>query len=287
LTAPAWTKEDLVAGEAVQTVERVAAHLTPMGLDEVNAAARLLTRVDRKYVVTAAEFERFAEAIADDVAVLEIAGRRLFGCESTYLDTPRLDSYRAHLQGRRLRYKVRLRTYLDSGETLLEVKLKGRRGATVKHRAPHPPGRLTADGRRFVATTVGTAYGIATPDDLAPSLTTTCRRMTLVCVAEGARITCDVDVTCGDGDRVATLHDDRVLVETKAGPAGSSADRVLRSLGHRPVSVSKYCVGVALLHPQLASNPWHALIRQHFTAPGAVPRPGPPLYAVPSLRGRP
>lgn len=287
MTAAAWTCEDVVDATAAQALERVGASMAPMGLDEVNAAAELLTRVDRKYVVSAADFERFADAMADDVAVLDIDGRRLFGCESTYLDTPGLDSYRAHLQGRRLRYKVRLRTYLDSGETLLEVKLKGLRGSTVKHRVPHPPGELTDDGHRFVATTVGTAYGIATPGDLAPTVTTTCRRMTLVNVAEAARVTCDVDVTCRAGDRVAWLLDDRVLVETKAGPGGSSADRVLRSLGHRPVSVSKYCVGVALLHPHLASNPWHALMRNHFTAPGFVPRLGPSLHAVPSLRDRP
>jgi hypothetical protein len=58
-----------------------------------------------------------------------------------------------------------------------------------------------------------------------------------------------------------------VLLETKSGPNGSPADAVLRRLGLRPARMSKYCVGVALLHPQLTSNPWHPVLRRYFDAP--------------------
>ena len=45
---------------------------------------------------------------------------------------------------------------------------------------------------------------------------------------------------------------------------GSAAERILRELGVRPASVSKYCVGVAALHPELPSNPWHQTLRRYF-----------------------
>jgi hypothetical protein len=32
----------------------------------------------------------------------------------------------------------------------------------------------------------------------------------------------------------------------------------------RPAAVSKYCVGVAALHPELPSNPWHQTLRRYF-----------------------
>jgi hypothetical protein len=32
----------------------------------------------------------------------------------------------------------------------------------------------------------------------------------------------------------------------------------------RPVSVSKYCVGVALLHPEVPANPWQRMLRRNF-----------------------
>jgi len=58
-----------------------------------------------------------------------------------------------------------------------------------------------------------------------------------------------------------------VLVETKGGPSGSRADRVLRRHGLRPVLVSKYCVEIAAAHPELPSNPWQPSLRRYFLAP--------------------
>ena len=53
-----------------------------------------------------------------------------------------------------------------------------------------------------------------------------------------------------------------VQVESKSGgQGGSAADRILRELGVRPASVSKYCVAVAALHPELPSNPWHQTLK--------------------------
>ena len=39
---------------------------------------------------------------------------------------------------------------------------------------------------------------------------------------------------------------------------------MLRDLGVRPSSVSKYAVGVAALHPELPSNLWHQTLRRYF-----------------------
>jgi hypothetical protein len=55
-----------------------------------------------------------------------------------------------------------------------------------------------------------------------------------------------------------------VLVESKSPGPAADADRALRSLGLRPVPMSKYCVAVALLHPRLPANPWHRTLRRYF-----------------------
>ena len=102
------------------------------------ALAELQTRVDRKYFVPAEVFRRMIAELAGELRVLDIDGRRTFGYESVYFDTPDLATYRAHLQRRRLRFKARTRTYTDSGLSMFEVKLTGPRGETVKQRVPHP-----------------------------------------------------------------------------------------------------------------------------------------------------
>ena len=55
-------------------------------------------------------------------------------------------------------------------------------------------------------------------------------------------------------------------MESKSAGQSSGPDEILRTLGVRPVSVSKYCVGIAALHPELPSNAWHQTLRRYFTA---------------------
>jgi len=111
--------------------------LPPIGLDELVSRAALLTWVDRKYLLPPAHLPALLRGLGTDVRVLEIDSRREFGYRSAYYDTPELDAYLATAYRRRRRFKVRIRSYLDTGQHFLEVKTTGERGATVKDRVPH------------------------------------------------------------------------------------------------------------------------------------------------------
>ncbi|MGZ4495376.1 MAG: polyphosphate polymerase domain-containing protein [Nocardioides sp.] len=252
---------------AVRALDVTSGSLPEIGLAELDAGLGLQIRVDRKYFVPADVFERFAALPGLDLRALDIHGRRLFGYETTYFDSSDLVTYRAHLQGRRRRFKVRVRSYVDSGTTHLEVKLKGPHGETVKHRRPHPAhlgSTLTRDGHGFVAGCVAEAYGLPVPSVLEPALITANHRATFASSTHNTRLTCDVAVTCRRDDGTVRLLSDHLLVETKSGPGAGGLDLALRSLGMRPVSVSKYCVGIATLHPDLPGNPWHRVLRRYF-----------------------
>ena len=249
-----------------------AAMVDPIGLDELMALAELQTRVDRKYFVPAGLFRRMITELADEMQVLDIDGRRTFGYESVYFDTPQLATYRAHLQRRRQRFKARTRTYTDSGLCMFEVKLTGARGETVKQRVPHPvedSAELTAGAMTHLRTTLGQAYQQDMPAGLRPTLATTYRRTTFVSRTGEVRLTCDVGLVCLNVRHEVRDTGTHVLVESKSAGRGSAPDRILRELGVRPASVSKYCVGVAALHPDLPSNPWQQTLRRYF-GPRAV-----------------
>ena len=254
-------------GPAERAVGDAAATVDPITLDELMALAELQTRVDRKYFVPAAAFRRLVAELAGDVRVLEIGGRRTFGYESVYFDTPELTTYRAHLQRRRQRFKARTRTYTDSGLCMFEVKLCGARGETVKERVPHPSERraeLTDEAAAHLADVLARAYRQGPPGDLAPVLVTTYRRTTFVSRTGDVRLTCDVGLICRNGRHEVRDTGTHVLVESKSAGRGSAPDRILREVGVRPASVSKYCVGVAALNPELPSNPWRQTLRRHF-----------------------
>jgi hypothetical protein len=259
------------------------AGLPAASLAEVIERSALQARVDHRYLVPLERFAELAAQLPDTYAVLEIDQLRGLAYESVYFDTPDLLTYRQHLQGRRRRYKVRTRAYLDSGVCMFEVKLKGRREQTIKARLPYPVAdrtQINPQAQAFLADQLREAYGQPLPQ-LAATLTTAYRRTTLVDLQRGTRLTCDVELTCRGGGKVAVGLSRHVLVETKLPVRHGDADIALRSLGLRPVEMSKYCVAVALLHPGIRRNPWHRMLLCYFadatqSAPGREPNPGSP-----------
>jgi hypothetical protein len=236
-----------------------------VSLEAVLAAAQLTTRSERKFLLPVAALPCLLERLPARMARLEIAGRQIFDYESVYFDTQDLALYGDHVQGRRKRYKARTRTYSFSESTMFEVKLKGLRGQTVKHRMPHEYGRrseLTPEGSAFLDSVVARAYGERVPA-VAPVLTTRYRRMTFVDLNRPCRLTIDVGLSWSDG---AAGHraDHLALIESKTLSGPAQVEELLGSLGLRPVAISKYCLGVALLHPETPANRWSRLLRHEF-----------------------
>lgn len=242
------------------SLARVLQQLDPIDLDTLTQHAALLTRVDRKYLVPHADAAELLARLPGDARVLEIDGRRAFGYRSVYFDTPTLQSYSQASRRRRHRFKVRTRTYLDSGTCWLEAKTRGPRGTTVKQRQPHHPARaheLGPEGEQFLRAVLPES---ALPADaiaqLSPVLETRYRRATLHLPQAGARVTLDTDLRWTDQHRLTTTRSGLVVIETKAGATPSPVDRILWRHGHRPASISKYGTGLAALDPDLPSHRW-------------------------------
>lgn len=236
-------------------------------LDELVGEAALLTRLDRKYLVPAARLPDLLDRMPDDVRILEIDGRRGFAYRSVYFDTAGLDAYLAAARRRRRRFKIRIRTYLDSGLEFLEVKTRGGRGMTVKERIPYAGdgARLDPAGRAHTDSALAGAGIPADGYEFQPVLATFYRRSTLYVPSTGSRVTVDTDLAWMLPDGARVRMPDSVIVETKTARAASDVDRLLWSLGHRPCSISKYATGLAALRPELPANRWRPVLRRHFT----------------------
>ena len=274
-------------------------HLFPTTLEDLNSAASLLTRVDRKYLVASSAAQNVVDALTGRALVLDIDGRRCFSYASTYFDTPGLDSYLQAARKRRHRFKIRTRSYLDSGLTFLEVKTRGPRGATIKQRLDYRAAdadRLTEEGIDFVVECLAPLTGSAqearrTAQSLRPVMATTYRRTTLHLPDDDARATIDTDLawtalaprsgassgpssTTGAGRTRPTVvgrgasraAGPFAVVETKNPARHSPTDRYLWAAGHRPSRISKYATGMAALHPELPANKWHRILTRELAA---------------------
>lgn len=229
-----------------------------VSLEEVLAAAPALTRVDRKYLVPLALARTLIADLHDQWGVLCIRDRHSTRYRSTYFDTARLDTARAHVQGRRRRWKARSRLYVEDGLCRVEVKAKDGRGQTVKTVAPTQVDRyglLTDTERTFLGSTLA---GHATPADLHqlhPSVEVSYERMTLARVGtDPARMTVDWGVDCRLGPERVWVDEAYVVVETKAGLRPTYADRLLLDHGVRPRSFSKYVAAASLLRSDIPDN---------------------------------
>ncbi|CAI9401803.1 polyphosphate polymerase domain-containing protein [Nocardioides sp. T2.26MG-1] len=269
----------------VDVLDTLVAPLAPIGLEELVAAASLLTRVDRKYVVAVADLPLVLGAVPGGSRVLDIDGRRAFGYRSTYLDTPGLRSYFDAGRRRRRRFKVRTRRYLDSGTSWLEVKTRSGRDVTVKTRIAHPEvtedAGLTPAGLTFVdAELAAGRIRHARAAVLAPVLTTSYDRTTLYLPESASRATIDVDLGWTTPAVLGGRDLERpglAIVETKTGSTPSALDHVLWRHGHRPVCTSKFGVGMAALVPTLPDLKWHRTLRRDL----AVARPTPSTLSRP------
>jgi len=230
----------------------------PISLQALNEKAEMLERIDNKYVLQRASLEKILPDLAAQFDILEIEQRRAFTYDTRYFDDPALSAYYEHHQGLRKGFKVRIRRYVDAGLCFLEVKVKGERGMTVKHRLPHDPGdteHLSSEAFDFARTTYSNHYGKPFSYDLQCALDVRYQRITLVAKQGGERMTIDTDLQFRDNGMDLRLGTDTFIVETKSAQGRGFADKCLRAVHERPTKrCSKYCIGQAALGKVMRFN---------------------------------
>ena len=219
--------------------------MAPVTLAEMDGV-KLMNRIDSKYVTTEAKIRQVLKDAAEaGYRVLETEGERISPYDSVYYDTPSLDMFRDHRNGRLVRQKVRTRCYVLSGTAFLEIKRKNNKGRTRKKRMEIPSAELMdfrgdASARGYLE-----QHSDFSAPMLEPVLETLFRRITLVNPSMTERLTID---TC--------------LGFKQDGRAASRMKQIL--LRHRihPLRVSKYCVAVALTDTEALPGRFKLKIRQ-------------------------
>jgi hypothetical protein len=232
----------------------------------LNCKASMLERLDNKYVVDASLLQSAVPELARLFDMLDIDGRRAFTYETCYFDDVERRSYFDHHQGRRRRAKVRIRNYLDAGLCFVEIKLKDRRGITVKKRLPYDAGKfgvIDAEALAYVHGVYRAHYGCEFPHELIRVLDMRYVRMTLVAKSGGERMTIDNCLRFSAPAGSKAIADDRFIIETKSANGNGMADRILRALHQHPTKhCSKYCAGVALLQEGARRNRFLPALRK-------------------------
>lgn len=237
-----------------------------IALRELAARAALMERADNKYIVGRSTLEALLSRLRDDFTVLEIDGRRRFTYETCYFDGSRRESYFDHLRGRRKRSKVRIRHYLDTNLCFLEIKLKDKRGGTIKKRVPYNMekfGELDHEALNYIDRTYLEAYRRPFPLQLQRTLDVRYQRMCLVSKTGAERVTIDGGISFSTDSDSRRVSDDTFVIEVKSAKGNGTADKILRRVYQHPTqNCSKYCVGMSIMNAGLKRNLFQPALRK-------------------------
>lgn len=235
--------------------------MQPITLEQMESI-RLMNRLDTKYVTSKDKLIELLQLVGDKYYVQEINGDRISPYRTTYLDTDGHAFYLMHHNRRARRVKVRVRTYLSSGDlTFLEVKNKNNHGRTKKKRT-----RVESLDR--CAETLGAADLVKTKSghelaELHPVVQNHFERITLVNFGKTERLTIDFNVTFHNFENNADRDTgELVIIELKRdGHIFSPVKSLLRDLHIHPTGFSKCCIGMAMTDPTLKRNNFKRKLR--------------------------
>jgi glycosyltransferase involved in cell wall biosynthesis len=232
----------------------------PVTLEEMSGI-RLMNRTDTKYLLPLETLAVLLHYAAADYRVQEVAGERNIVYHTVYLDTVDKAMYRAHQNGRAVREKIRVRTYVASQLTFLEVKNKNNKGRTDKRRIRITAlDELSAEGvDDFLS-----LYAWYKLPQLSPQLENRFQRITLVNRAMTERLTIDTDICFRNlvNGNYAALPRLAVVELKRDGRTSSPIRDILSRLHVHPAGFSKYCMGCVLTDENLKQNRFKPKVRK-------------------------
>ena len=230
----------------------LAKQLNPISLAALNEKAAMLERLDNKYVVQAGALLEALPRFAEQFDVLEIKGEHAFEYETRYFDDCENSSYKHHHQGRRNRAKVRMRRYVGTPLCYVEVKLKDKRGATIKKRLQTPAehfGALSKTSLNFIGEMFEQHYHRPFNLALEPTVDMRYRRITLVAKDGGERMTIDTELQFKRESASFAVSPSVFILETKSAPGqwrcGSYLAPIAPASDQKLLEILRECCAVA------------------------------------------
>lgn len=244
-----------------QRISELLASMTIITLDQMKDI-KLMNRLDTKYVTTKAKLAELLQLVQEKYYVQQNHGLVIIPYLTTYYDTDEYTMYMQHHNRRANRTKVRVRTYLASGETFLEVKNKNNHKRTKKKRieVPSQDDFRNAEGAsELVLKRTGLQL-----DSLHAVVQNRFDRVTLVNKGKTERLTIDFNVGFLNKENQHRHGTDQlVVIELKRdGNVFSPITNLLRDIHVHPTGFSKCCIGMVLTDPTLKQNAFKPKLRK-------------------------
>lgn len=220
-----------------------------VGLEQLDSV-KLMNRVDTKFLLKIDALPDLLKSMHKDYFVLEVNSKKVSHYNTIYLDTPELYYYNQHQTGRLERVKIRVRTYSETGKSFLEIKTKNNHSKTLKDRIP-------ISGIGDIQSKKYQKFLQKKTDKtkiLNPVIEVFYSRITLVNREFTERLTIDTDLSYKNDTKSVKVSNLCIIELKQDKTAKSSVMKLLRDRRIFVSSLSKYCLGIASLYPQVKIN---------------------------------
>ena len=212
---------------------------------------KLMDRTDVKYIFNDHILASILDEVKDDYYMLEVGVTRMAKYTTLYFDTKKNRFYLHHHNGKRNRYKVRYRKYVDSNLTFFEIKYKNSKGRVIKDRVKVDDIKQELGEEELVLL----HKKINKKIKVEPRLENHFNRITLVAKEGIERLTIDFNLKFNYNQEsegfpalaIAEVKQERYSRESKIMD-------VLRKYGIRPDRMSKYAIGMSIFSGEKANN---------------------------------
>ncbi len=222
-------------------------------------------RYDTKLIITEKTALEFLRKLHRDWKILTVSNKSIVGYETCYYDTPDFQFYRAHKQGKRKRFKIRIREY-ETGARYLELKLKTNIEETLKFRWPYPQESdfkfINAAFMQIVIQKLNSHGLNVNFNKLEYKLSTKYRRLSLVNIDNYEKITIDRNLTLQKNNQIEYFNNSYMILEVKSQKLQSTLKTSLNMLHQNRSRISKYGLAVPLLYPEMGANPWSVAMKK-------------------------
>ncbi len=228
-----------------------------INLNEMDSV-KLMNRKECKYTLCYKDLIAVLNDLKDDYFVLDIDGERIMPYESVYYDKPDFALYTSHQNGKQNRYKVRCRTYELTGQKFLELKFKNNKKRTIKKRLEVTGDKSVKENSSFLD-----RYLPFPSDSLEKKIEIRYQRITLVDKNLKERVTIDLNLAFSSENK-KSIYRELAIIEIKYEETKreSKMVNVLQEYRIKPLSFSKYCLGISGHYSEVKQNNMNMKIRE-------------------------
>ena len=206
-------------------------------------------RLESKFLIHKSVLPSLSEILKPSFQIFENQNSNELVYQTIYFDTENLDMFRHHVAGKLPRTKIRIRKYMNSQDTFLEIKEKDNRSHIQKYRQQISDYEIIDS--KFIQN-----HSSFSMQALRNKIQIDYHRIAFISSYYSCRLNLDFEIQYNDFHENSFRFNNLIILEIKY--TNYSDAKILfnelKKLGIRPSNFSKYCFGLFALNQKVHSR---------------------------------